>query len=279
MCTELTTATNWEELTHSTPSHLQPAIPFQVRLLTLPTELRLAILGYVAGDNMIPALKYSEFCRLFLSAPSAIHRPESESISPCTCRTSTDCHSLLHVNRQLRREYIDALKPNANILICHCNLFSKICVLEESLSFNKERISNLRRLSLSVKQSSARNSNVFLGDNMIQTWPYRDNEHRMALTSLGVHLAMFLTLSCIDALANLEDMSIFLEISKEKTFLALDVRDMGTLLEIVLWKMRSRLARLQRVNIQVDSGGSWKSQGWARVGVVWKATETLKSSG
>lgn len=279
MCIELTTATNWEtSISDSPPSHLRPAIPFPVRLLTLPTELRLGILGYVAGDNIIPALKYSEFCRLFLSAPSTNQRLDTKGITPCACRISTDSHSLLHVNRQLRQEYIDVLKENANILICHCNLFSRICALEESLSFSQERISHLRRVSLSVKQSPARSNNVFLGDDVIQTWPYRNHEHRMALTTLGVHLSMFLTISCIDAFANLEHISIFLEISKDTTFLALDKRDMETLLEIALWKTRGRLTRLQGVHVQVDHGRSWKRQGWARIKGVWQATETLKSS-
>lgn len=215
---------------------------------------------------------------MFLSAPSTTHDHEIKGIGPCTCRTSTDVHSLLHVNRQLRQEYIDVLKHNANILICHCNLFSNICVLEESLSFSKERISHLTRVSLSVKQSAARGSNCFLGDDMIQTWPCRDNEHGMVLSSFGVFLTMFLTISCIDAFANLEDISIFLEISKETTFVALDKRDMETILEIALWKLRSRLARLQRLHVQVDHGGSWKRQGWARVEGVWKETEALESS-
>lgn len=278
MCTQFTTSTNWEtSLPKILPSQLRSAIPLQVRLLTLPVELRLAILGLFAGDNIIPALKYSEFCRLFLSAPSSIHCPELKGIGPCRCRISTDVHSLLHVNRQLRREYIDVLKQNANILICHCNLFSRICVLEESLSFTRERISHLRRVSLSVNQSPTCGSNVFLGNDMIQTWPYRDNEHKTVLSSLGVFLSMFLSISCIDAFAKLEDISIFLGISKEPTFLALDERDMETIREIALWKLRSRLARLQRVQIQVDYGASWKRRSWTKTEGVWKDSETLKS--
>ncbi|TLD39375.1 Succinate dehydrogenase iron-sulfur subunit [Venturia nashicola] len=281
MCTELTTTTNWEtSITNSSPSYIpsQSETTLQLRLLTLPTELRLAILGYVIDDNIIPALKYSEFCRLFLSAPSKTQTSEIKGIGPCTCRASTDVHSLLHVNRQLRKEYIDVLKQNANILICHCNLFSKIYVLEESLSFTKERISHLRRISFSVKQPPARGSNDFLGDGMIQTWPCRDNEHRRLLSSLGVFLTMFVTINCIDAFANLEEISIFLEISRGTTFEALDKRDMETILEIALWKLRSRLARLQRFHALVNHGTSWKRQSWDRLDGVWTGTGTLKSS-
>lgn len=277
MCTGLTTTKNWgASLSQPSPSYLRPAIPLQLRLLTLPRELRFTILEYVVADNIIPALKYSEFCRSFLPSTPSDRPRETKYVESCTCQTSMDSHSPLHVNRQLRQEYFEVLKQNANIIICHCTLFSRICVLEQSLSSIKERLPDLKQLSISVK--SPIRSNVFFGDDMVQTWPYRDYEHKMALTSLGVHLTMFLTINCIESFATLEHLSILWEINKEKTFQALDERDMETALQIVLWKTRGRLTRLRGVDVKIEHGRFWKNQRWARMQGVWKTSETLKSS-
>jgi len=279
MCTEFTTAANWEaSLSLSSAPYLQPSIP--LRLLGLPKELRFKILEYVVADNVIPALKYSEFCRLFISTSSPKQSHEPKDIRPCTCRTSTDCHSLLHVNRQLRQEYVEVMKREANILVCHCDLFSRVHVLEQSLTsaFITAQISNLKRASISVTQSPKFNNAMFsYGEFTTQSCPYRNNEHGMALTNLGVHLTMFLTINCIDAFANLEHLSFLWEMQTE-TFLLLDDEDMQTVLEIVLWKTRSRLPKLRAIDVQIKHEGHRKRQAWVKTQTVWKPCKTMSSN-
>jgi hypothetical protein len=168
MSNKLDTIIKWEEsLSSSYTSYSQRTIP--QRLLTLPKNLRIRVLKYVAADYVIPAVAYSEFCRLFLSSTSLHQSHTPKDLSPCTCQRPTETtdeqplsrpnqihrHSLLHVNRQLRQEYISILNREINVLMCHCTLFSKIEVLEQSLtpSFTQEYISKLKRLSISVRQT------------------------------------------------------------------------------------------------------------------------------
>jgi hypothetical protein len=287
MCNKLDTIIKWGgSLPNSYNSYSQRAMPH--RLLTLPNDVRLKVLEYVAADYVIPALAYSEFCRLFLSSTSLHQSHTPEDLSPCTCQRPTETigqqplsrpsqilrHSLLHVNRQLRQEYIGILKREINVLICHCTLFSKIEVLERSLtpSFTQEYISKLKQLSISVKQTKNL-INFFSDCSGAQTWPHWDSEHRIALTSLGVHLTMFLNINGIDAFANLEHLSILWEIHSKKTFLLLDDSDMETALEIIQWKTRSKLARLRTVNLQVEHGSHWKRQKWMKTREGWEFCE------
>jgi hypothetical protein len=270
------------------PSYPERAIP--LRLLAFPKELRLNILEYVAADNAMSALDYFEFCRLFLSSSSPKQACGLRDLPACTCQTPIKridkggfvgqnqvlSHPVLRVNRQLRHEYIDILHREANLLICHCTLFSRIGALEQNLTpaFTKEHVSRLKELSISVKHTNAL-FNISFGYSGPQTWPSRDDEHRMALTSLGVHLTSFLGINGINPFQNVEQLTIYWVMHTKKTFRSLDDSDMETVLELVLWKTGSRLTKLKDVELQVEHGGLWKRRRWMKTRGVWKHKGTV----